>query len=180
MLQPRGEPDLALEPLGTEGGGELGMQHLERDRPVVPEVPGEEDRGHPPAPELALERVAPLDPSWICARRSAMSAYRRRDVLPGRYNIRVGAPNRKPAAPVTRGSFGRCAPSGCSALRGALHQLPEPRVLPQRIERRIDPEPPRREIVRRPEQRLEPVQRLLRLADEDVDPGELVLQYGPL
>ena len=60
--------------------------------------------------------------------------------------------------------------------RGTLHQLPEARVLPQRIERRIDPEPPRREIVRRPQQRLEPVHRLVVLAGEDVDPGDLVLQ----
>ena len=34
------------------------MQHLERDRPVVPEVAGEVDRGHPAAAELALEHVA--------------------------------------------------------------------------------------------------------------------------
>ena len=57
MLQARGEPDLALEALGTERGGQLGVEHLERHRPVVPEVPGEEDRGHAPAAELALEGV---------------------------------------------------------------------------------------------------------------------------
>ena len=58
MLEPGGEPDLALEALGAERGGELGMEHLERDRAVVPEVLGEVDRGHAPAAELALERVA--------------------------------------------------------------------------------------------------------------------------
>ena len=46
MLEPGGEPDLALEALGAERGGELGVEHLERDRPVVPEVAGEVDRGH--------------------------------------------------------------------------------------------------------------------------------------
>ena len=34
------------------------MQHLERHRPVMLEVVREVDRGHPAAPELALERVA--------------------------------------------------------------------------------------------------------------------------
>ena len=58
MLQPGGELDLALEALGTERGGELGMEHLEGDRPVVPEITGEIDGGHAAAPELALEAVA--------------------------------------------------------------------------------------------------------------------------
>jgi hypothetical protein len=38
MLEPRGEADLALEPLGAEGGGELGQQDLEGDGAVVAEV----------------------------------------------------------------------------------------------------------------------------------------------
>ena len=58
MLQPGGEPDLAQEPLGAERGGELGVQHLERDLAVVLEVVREVDRGHAAAAELALERVA--------------------------------------------------------------------------------------------------------------------------
>ena len=58
VLQPRGQADLALEALGAERGGELGMQHLERDGPVVLEVADEIHRGHAAAPELALERVA--------------------------------------------------------------------------------------------------------------------------
>ena len=58
MLEPGGEADLALEPLGAERGGELGEQDLERDRAVVPEVLGQVDHGHAAAPELALEGVA--------------------------------------------------------------------------------------------------------------------------
>jgi len=58
MLEPGGEADLALEPVGTERGGQRGMEHLERHRAVVLEVLREEDRGHAPAPELALEGVA--------------------------------------------------------------------------------------------------------------------------
>ena len=57
VLQPGGELDLALEALGAERVSEIGVQHLERDRPVVPQVLGEEDGGHAAAPELALEGV---------------------------------------------------------------------------------------------------------------------------
>ena len=58
MLEPGGDADLALEPLGAERRGELRMEHLERDRAVVPEVLREVDRGHAAAAELALEPVA--------------------------------------------------------------------------------------------------------------------------
>ena len=58
MLQPGGEPDLPLEPLGAERRGELRMEQLERDRAVVLEVLGQPDRGHAAAAELAVERVA--------------------------------------------------------------------------------------------------------------------------
>ena len=58
MLEPGGEPDLALEAVGAEGGGELGVQHLQRDRAVVPEVVGQVDGRHAAAAELALDRVA--------------------------------------------------------------------------------------------------------------------------
>ena len=58
MLEPGGEADLAKEALGAEAHGELGVEHLERDRAVVPEVAGEPDGGHAAAAELALERVA--------------------------------------------------------------------------------------------------------------------------
>ena len=43
------------EPLGAERGGQLRAQHLEGDRPVVPEVVGEVDRGHAAAAQLALD-----------------------------------------------------------------------------------------------------------------------------
>ena len=58
MLEPRGDADLAQEALGPERVSQLGMQDLERHRPVVPEVPGEIDRGHAAAAELALDHVA--------------------------------------------------------------------------------------------------------------------------
>ena len=57
VLEARGEPDLAQEALGAERIGELGVQHLERDRAVVPQVLREPDRGHAAAAELTLEGV---------------------------------------------------------------------------------------------------------------------------
>ncbi len=57
MLEPRGDLDFALEALGAQHGGQLGMEDLERDRAVVLEILGQEDRGHAPTPELALKGV---------------------------------------------------------------------------------------------------------------------------
>ena len=58
VLQAGGGPDFPLEALRAEGGGELGVQDLERDRAVVPEIVGQEHRGHATPPQLALEPVA--------------------------------------------------------------------------------------------------------------------------
>ena len=49
--------DLEEEALGTQGGGELRVEQLQGDPPVMLEVQGEVDRGHAPAAELALEHV---------------------------------------------------------------------------------------------------------------------------
>ena len=57
MLQPRGELDLLLEAIGAEARGNLVVQHLERDGPVVSEVVREVDDGEAAASELALEAV---------------------------------------------------------------------------------------------------------------------------
>ena len=58
VLQLGGGADLPEEALGPQGGRQLGMQHLEGDQPVMLKVVREVDRGHPAAPELALDRVA--------------------------------------------------------------------------------------------------------------------------
>ncbi len=58
MLEPGGEADLPLEPLGPHGGGELGVEDLEGDGPVVAEIPREIHGGHAAPPELALDGVA--------------------------------------------------------------------------------------------------------------------------
>ena len=58
VLEAGGGLDLALEALGAERVGQLGVQHLERDRALVPQIVGQEDRGHAAPPQLALEPVA--------------------------------------------------------------------------------------------------------------------------
>jgi len=58
VLQPGGEADLALESLRPQRRGQLGVEHLERHRPVVPKVLGQVNDGHAPAAELALDLVA--------------------------------------------------------------------------------------------------------------------------
>ena len=58
VLEPGGGLDLPQEALGPERGGELGAEHLDGHLAVVPQVLRQVDRGHPPAPELALDDVA--------------------------------------------------------------------------------------------------------------------------
>ena len=61
MLQVGRRLDLGEEPLGAHDGGQLGLEHLERDLPLVPEVFGQVDRGHAALAELALDAVAALE-----------------------------------------------------------------------------------------------------------------------
>src|SRR5207245_2797628 len=56
--EPRRDLDLAQEALGAERRGDLGPQHLDRDRPAVLEILREIDRGHPTVADLPLQCVA--------------------------------------------------------------------------------------------------------------------------
>jgi len=58
VLQPGGIADFALEAIGTERGGKVGVEYLQGHRSVVPQVVREIDRSHATNAELALERVA--------------------------------------------------------------------------------------------------------------------------
>src|SRR5215207_1685771 len=58
MVEPGGELDLALEALGPDSGGELGVEDLQGDRAVVAQSVGEKDSGHAAAPKLPLDAVA--------------------------------------------------------------------------------------------------------------------------
>ncbi len=56
MLQPGRHPDLALEALRAERGGKVGLEHLERDRAVVPEIVRQVHGGQPPWPSSRSRR----------------------------------------------------------------------------------------------------------------------------
>jgi hypothetical protein len=49
---------LTLEAIGAERCGQIGVQHLDRDRPLVLLILGQVDRGHPASAELPPEHVA--------------------------------------------------------------------------------------------------------------------------
>ena len=57
MVEPRRDFDLAKEAIGTERGGELGMQHLEGDHPLVLAVLREVNGRHAAAAKLAVDGV---------------------------------------------------------------------------------------------------------------------------
>ncbi len=63
MLEPGGEPDLALEAVAAPGGGAIGMQARQRDRTVVAAVERQVDGGHAAPAELTLDAVAILESS---------------------------------------------------------------------------------------------------------------------
>jgi hypothetical protein len=58
VLEVGGEVNFLEEALGAQHRRELGVQYLDRDPTMVPQVLGEPDRGHAAAPELALDHVA--------------------------------------------------------------------------------------------------------------------------
>ena len=58
VLEVGGEPDLAEEPVGADGGGELGPQGLDGDLAAVAQVFREVDRGHAAFADQALDLVA--------------------------------------------------------------------------------------------------------------------------
>ena len=58
MLEPGGDLDLAQEALVAEGGGQLGAEHLDRDRPLVLHVGREKHDGHSPGADFSLYAAA--------------------------------------------------------------------------------------------------------------------------
>ena len=58
MLEAGGDLDLPHKALGAERMGQLLVQDLEGDRPIVPEIARQVDRSHAAPAELALEQVA--------------------------------------------------------------------------------------------------------------------------
>jgi hypothetical protein len=61
MLEPGGELDLPLEPLGAYARSHFGRQDLDDDRSAQADLLGEEDAAHPPTAQLALDLVGIAD-----------------------------------------------------------------------------------------------------------------------
>jgi hypothetical protein len=57
VLQPGRKPDLALEALRGEPGGEVRVEHLDHDLAVEPDVARDEDPRHAATAELALQDI---------------------------------------------------------------------------------------------------------------------------
>ena len=62
MLESGGRGDLAAEPVGPHGHRQGGAEDLERDRPVVLDVPRQVDRRHAAASQLVLDGVGATQP----------------------------------------------------------------------------------------------------------------------
>ena len=77
VVKAGGDLDLAEEPFGTERRRELRVQHLDRNLPVVPQVGGEIDCGHPAAAEFTLDRVAPGEGCLQTGERASRERFRR-------------------------------------------------------------------------------------------------------
>ena len=58
VMHERRQPNLAGESVHADGSGQLGVQHLDRDRPIVAAIARQPDGGHPASAELALDLVA--------------------------------------------------------------------------------------------------------------------------
>jgi hypothetical protein len=58
VLETRGQLDLLEKALDAVSAGELGANHLHRNRTLVAQVSGEVDGGHPSRADLPLEEVS--------------------------------------------------------------------------------------------------------------------------
>src|SRR3989442_14037291 len=63
-LEPRPLKDLAYQALAPDRRADLRSQHLQRALAVVLEVARQEDDGHSPAPQLALDHEPALEACW--------------------------------------------------------------------------------------------------------------------
>ncbi len=113
MLQPRGDPDLALEPLGAERGNQVGIQHLEGDRSLVPEIRRQKHDRHSAATELALERVSVTEGIGQLRRRERQWNPR----------VRTGGKLRELGAGRQEGFLGATSAGGRSCGLGTGHPL---------------------------------------------------------
>ena len=91
MLEDRRDLDLGEKALEPEDRAEVGIQELESDVPVVPEIAGEIDRRHSAGANLALDVVAILEcDAELCDRIHSQNLHilqrRRQAVRPAAYS----------------------------------------------------------------------------------------------
>jgi hypothetical protein len=82
MLQASSEPDLAKKALDPDRTGNLGPKHFDGYCAVVFLVLCEVDRRHPPAAELALDRVAVAEGSFQTSEQVGQAMARWRGTAP--------------------------------------------------------------------------------------------------
>jgi hypothetical protein len=61
MVERRGDPDLADEPVGAEHGAQLGPEHLDGDLPAMAQVVGQINGRHASVPQLSENGVVVAD-----------------------------------------------------------------------------------------------------------------------
>jgi hypothetical protein len=64
MIEPRREPYLDEKPVCSERVADLGMNHLERDRAIVPLVVSAINDRHPAATDFPLDSIVPRNGVW--------------------------------------------------------------------------------------------------------------------
>jgi hypothetical protein len=130
MLQTRRNADLALETLRTQGGAQLRAEHLDRDGPLVPEVPGKEDSRHPATPDLALDIVATRQGSaqqrqGVARRRNHEGpAWSIAEVTSGHSGMEAKRPAGSPAEGLAVGTIESTAPDALPAGRAMTNRTP--------------------------------------------------------
>ena len=58
MIEPRGNPDLEEKPVRADCGRQLGTKHLDGDRTIVFQIPGEVHRRHTAGAQFPLDGVS--------------------------------------------------------------------------------------------------------------------------
>lgn len=60
VIEPYGNLDFEEKPVGAEGNGHFGAEHLDGHGPVVLEIGGEVHHSHPAVPDFPLDAVSCL------------------------------------------------------------------------------------------------------------------------
>ena len=132
MLKPRRRADLAQEALGAEGGAEVGVEDLDGDGAVVPEVVRQVHPGHAASSQLSVEAVAAGEAGLECGGEAGQATPFSIVVVTGDWRrVRSGAGVFNPGLTAAQNILARSVP-GCifvlslSIGRDAPVSLPRP------------------------------------------------------